>query len=64
MHTPDRQINPPSFYEKDKPIKEQCTICKEYTTDELTLVRLPYKNIKIKEFMCNECLKDHEDNTN
>jgi len=32
MYTPDREINPPSFYEKDEDEKPQvrCALCLEY----------------------------------
>lgn len=55
------EINPPSFYEKDEDIKYQCEICKEYTTKELTLVRIPFRNITQKVYMCDECLSDRDE---
>lgn len=62
IYTPDRQLDPPKDYWIDNPVEEkQCTICKEHTTDELTLVRMPFRNIIIKEYLCQECLKHHED---
>lgn len=59
MNYDNWKLETPPRYEWDE--KEQCTICKEYTTEELTLVRMPFRNIIIKEYLCQECLKHHED---
>jgi len=59
MYTPDRQINPPDDYWTDD-IKEQCEICYEYTTERHEL-KIPFKNIKQKVYVCQCCLENHEE---
>ena len=59
MHTPDRQINPDSFFAKYIPASddETCTYCDRlYPVDELKVTRVINKRIgDYNEFCCLEC---------
>jgi len=55
MFTPDREINPPSFYEDSEPELENCPMCYNPFEKE-NLFRLEMGS---KEFVCSKCLHDY-----
>ena len=60
MSYDEYKLATPDSYEMDT--REQCEMCREYTTDDLTIVRIPFRNIVEKVKMCLECLKIHNEN--